>query len=221
MGALLRSPQFQQGLFSIQNPAADLLVRLLDPQMGEHVWDACAAPGGKSALILERCPQLHLTASDSDARRLESLQDLETRLNLRVAKIVACDASKPFFEPMFHRILLDVPCSNLGVMTRRPEVAQRLDRKSFETVVEKQEKILAGAAKCLLPGGVLVYGTCSPEPEETVQVIQKFLSAHPDFKLEPAEKFVEKEWVKDHFVHAGNTELGFDWFFGARLRRNA
>lgn len=221
VGGLLRSPEFAQGLFSLQNPASDLLVRLLDAKPDERVWDACAAPGGKSALILERCPQVQLVVSDSDARRLESIQDLPDRLGLKVFEIKACDAAHPHFGEIFQRILLDVPCSNLGVMARRPEVPQRLDRKSFEAVAVRQRAILAGAAKCLVPGGVLVYGTCSPEPEETTQVVADFLLNHPDFEKEDAAQFVEAEWVKDGCVQAWNTDLGFDGFFGVRLRRKS
>lgn len=219
VGALLRSESFAQGLFSLQNPASDLLVRLLDPQAGERIWDACAAPGGKSALILERCPEVHLVATDSDARRLESMEDLSKRLGLHPSEIKVCDASNPSFGAEFQRILLDVPCSNLGVMARRPEVPQRLDRKSFEAVAKRQRQILAGASRCLLPGGVLVYATCSPEPEETLRVVQDFLRDHSDFEWEDASRFVEAEWVKDGCVQAWNAELGFDGFFGARLRR--
>jgi 16S rRNA (cytosine967-C5)-methyltransferase len=219
IGSLLRTEEFRKGLFSVQNPAADLLVRLLDVNNGQSVWDACAAPGGKSALLLERMPGIHLTASDIDASRLASLSDLSDRLQLPAFESVVQDACAPTLNTRFDRILLDVPCSNLGVVSRRPEVPSRLDPQAFEEIVARQRKILAGAAECLAPGGVLVYGTCSPEPEETTFVVRHFLKHHPEFVLDDASSILGQDWVKDGCVQSFDATLGFDGFFAARLRR--
>jgi 16S rRNA (cytosine967-C5)-methyltransferase len=219
LGAMLASDEFKQGLFSVQNPAADLLVQLLDVTADATVWDACAAPGGKSALILERVPSAKLVASDIDEKRLASLDDLTVRLGLPAFETLVCDATAPNHGRRFARILLDAPCSNLGVMSRRPEVPMRLDRKSFEQTYAKQARILQASAQCLELGGILVYATCSPEPEETTGVIQDFLQKNPNFVLEDAANFVAANFVKDSCIQAFNAELGFDGFFGARLKR--
>jgi len=219
IGALVRSEKFRQGYFSVQNPAADLLADLLKPEPGHAVWDACAAPGGKSALLLERFPEIALTASDVDQQRIKSFSDLNSRLGLPSFRTLVCDATQPEFGAEFDRILLDVPCSNLGVIGRRPEVPLRLDPKSLDNVVDRQQRILEGASKCLKPGGVLVYATCSPEREETFGVIESFLAKHPDFILDDAADFVDARFVKDNCVLAHDAALGFDGFFGARLRK--
>jgi len=219
VGALLHSQEFQQGLFSVQNPASQLLADLLGVQKEERVWDACAAPGGKTALLLESEPTIKMLASDCDADRLKSMGDLHRRLHLPNFRIEVCDASKPAAEWKFDKVLLDVPCSNLGVMARRPEVGLRLDRRSYEEVVKRQRRILEGASQAVVPGGVLVYATCSPEPEETDGLIRDFLGAHPEFLLDDASERVEARFVKDSCVRAFDAEMGFDAFFGARLRR--
>jgi len=219
LGGMLASVEFAQGKFSVQNPASDLLVRLLEVPANASVWDACAAPGGKSALILESVPTAKLVASDIDEKRLASMDDLTKRLQLPTFETIVCDASAPNHGRRFDRILLDSPCSNLGVMSRRPEVPMRLDRKSFEQTCAKQKRILQASAQCLEVGGILVYATCSPEPEETVQVVQEFLQKNPNFILEDAASLVDARFVKDSFVQAFDAEMGFDGFFGARVKR--
>lgn len=219
VGAVLRSKAFLDGRVSVQNPAADLIMDLLELRPSLSVWDACAAPGGKTALLLEREPTLQVLASDSDPKRLEQMRDLNTRLALPVFEMRTMDLQTPQILPEFDRILLDVPCSNLGVLPRRPEVASRLTKKGMLQLVQKQEQILHNASQHLCKDGILVYATCSPEPEETTQVIERFLQKNPDFILESANGFVENEFVKNDCVFAGQSELGFDGFFAARLRR--
>jgi 16S rRNA (cytosine967-C5)-methyltransferase len=219
IGALVRSEKFRQGYFSVQNPAAELLANLLCPEAGHRVWDACAAPGGKSALLLERFPEIILTASDVDQQRIKAFSDLNDRLGLPSFQALVCDATKPEFSELFDRILLDVPCSNIGVIGRRPEVPLRLDPKTLEHVVERQQRILEGASQCLKMGGVLVYATCSPQQEETFGVIESFLRKHPEFVLDDASAFVDTKFVTKSCVLAHDASLGLDGFFGARLRK--
>ena len=219
LGDLLRGPSFREGLCSVQNPASELMLALLGVEPGNRVWDACAAPGGKSALLLERTPGIELWATDIDVKRLASMDDLRVRLRLPEFRCVACDTVNAPWSKPFDRILVDAPCSNLGVMSRRPEVPMRLDRKAFQQVVAGQRKILNGAARHLAVGGVLVYGTCSPEREETGDVVEWFLRKNPGFRLESAESCVEARWVRNGYLVAGDDALGFDGFFGARLRR--
>lgn len=219
VGAVLRSKAFLEGRVSVQNPAADLIMDLLELRPQLRVWDACAAPGGKTALLLEREPTLQVLASDSDSKRLEQMLDLKTRLALPDFEMQTMDLQTPQILPEFDRILLDVPCSNLGVLPRRPEVASRLTKKGLQQLVQKQEQILHHASQHLRKQGILVYATCSPEPEETTQVIDRFLHTHPDFVLESANGFVDNEFVKNDCVFAGQSELGFDGFFAARLRK--
>ena len=179
---LLATPEFVQGLFSFQNPSAYEVVKLLDLKSGMKVWDACAAPGGKTALMAEMDSSLEILATDSSASRLEKMQDLMNRLGLTNIKTETIDLSTDVTSSSkFDRILLDVPCSNMGVIARRPESVYRLTPESISEIAELQYKILEKASAALAPGGRIVYATCSPDPTETTRVIARFVKAHPEF----------------------------------------
>ncbi len=194
---LLATPEFVQGLFSFQNPSAYEVVKLLDLKPGLKVWDACAAPGGKTALMAEMDSSLEILASDSSVLRLVKMQDLMTRLGLTNIKTETIDlaASNAHTSErsdlkhqseatscLFDRILLDVPCSNMGVIARRPESVYRMTPESINEIAELQFQILENASTALAPDGRLVYATCSPDPAETTRVIARFLKAHPEFE---------------------------------------
>ena len=194
---LLATPEFVNGHFSFQNPSAYEVVKLMDLKPGLKVWDACAAPGGKTALMAEMDSSLEILASDSSSSRLEKMQDLMTRLGLMNIKTETIDLAasnaqtsersdlKPQSEAtscLFDRILLDVPCSNMGVIARRPESVYRMTPESINEIAELQFQILENASTALTPNGRLVYATCSPDPAETTRVIARFLKAHPEFE---------------------------------------
>ena len=225
---LLATPEFVNGLFSFQNPSAYEVVKLMDLKPGLKVWDACAAPGGKTALMAEMDSSLEILASDSSASRLDKMQDLMTRLGLTNIKTEVIDLAasnahsskgadgdrfhtsylKPQSEAtscLFDRILLDVPCSNMGVIARRPESVYRMTPESINEIAELQFKILENASTALAPGGRLVYATCSPDPTETTRVIARFVKAHPEF-----EKAGEP-------VLPGLKDSRFDGFFAQAL----
>ena len=213
--AVLESDAFANGEFSLQNPSAYEVVKLLDLKPNLRVWDACAAPGGKSALMAEMDSSLDIYASDVSANRLDKMKDLAGRLglmNIRTACVDVLNLDQAFgLEPgtYFDRILLDVPCSNMGVIARRPEAIYRLSLESIKELAELQYKILEGAATRLKNNGDarIVYATCSPDPVETTQVVAKFLKAHPEF-----EKAGEA-------VLPGNKDSRFDGFFAQALVR--
>lgn len=181
---LLESKEFAEGLFSFQNPAAYDVVSLLKISSGMKVWDACAAPGGKTSLILEMNPSISLVASDISEERVSKMNDLIERQKLESVHFNVMDAANSTYNQEFDRILLDVPCSNFGVLSRRPEVVYRTTSDSIEALAEKQFAILQGASKALKKNGILVYATCSQERAETVAVIKRFLALNPDFTLE-------------------------------------
>ena len=205
--AILASPEFVEGKISFQNPSAYEVVKLLDAKPGMSVWDACAAPGGKTALLAEMDPSLDILATDPSEHRLEKMKDLMDRLGLTNVKIDCVDALSPHTSYLFDRILLDVPCSNMGVVARRPESVYRLTQESLKELAGLQLRILESAARFLKPGGRLVYATCSPDPMETTQVISKFLKGHPEFAKagEP--------------VLPGKKDARFDGFFAQALEK--
>ena len=191
---LLATPEFVKGQFSFQNPSAFEVIKLLDLKPGLKVWDACAAPGGKTALMAEMDGSLEILASDSSASRLEKMQDLMNRLGLTNIKTETIDLAASLSQNSkgasgdraqgsmrFDRILLDVPCSNMGVIARRPESVYRMTPESINEIAELQFKILENASTALAPGGRLVYATCSPDPTETTRVIARFVKAHSEF----------------------------------------
>jgi 16S rRNA (cytosine967-C5)-methyltransferase len=176
-------PGFSDGAVSVQDAGAQLAAEILDAQPGECVLDACAAPGGKTAHILERAGnRLTLTAVDKDPARLTRVSDNLTRLGL-TARTIAGDAAAPGGEwatRPYHRILLDVPCTATGVIRRHPDIKWLRRETDVRALVELQARMLDALWPLLNPGGYLVYGTCSLLPEENELQIQSFLARRSD-----------------------------------------
>ena len=176
-------PGFAEGACSVQDGAAQFAACLLDPQPGEWILDACAAPGGKTAHLLERQPALAgLVAVDADPQRLLRVNENLTRLQLQ-AQVLAGDASTPdawWTGPLFDRILLDAPCSATGVIRRHPDIKWLRRPEDIGELVKLQAKILEALWHKLKPGGTLLYATCSVLPDENREQISRFLAAHND-----------------------------------------
>jgi 16S rRNA (cytosine967-C5)-methyltransferase len=181
---LSKLESFRQGWFYVQDPGTLLAVCELDPQPGETILDFCAAPGGKTTFIAQLMQnQGRLVAHDVSADRLRMVQKNCQRLGVTCVKTVLPSAldSRP---STFDRILVDVPCSNTGVMRRRVDLRWRIQLQEIERLCNLQLDLLKQAALKLKPGGVLVYSTCSLEPEENSEVVKQFLRQRADFKLE-------------------------------------
>lgn len=164
----------RDGLIYIQDPSTSLACRLLDPQIGESVLDACAAPGGKTAMLSSMMNgEGVLVATDSSQPRLDQMKGNLERLHVKNAdlRLVDWTAEVPDL-PVFDAILLDVPCSNTGVMRRRVDVRWRLQPSDFKQQAEFQARLLASTAARLAPGGRLVYSTCSIDREENESVVE-------------------------------------------------
>ena len=216
---ILESESFAKGEFSLQNPSAYEVVKLLDLKSGLKVWDACAAPGGKAALMAEMDASLDILASDVSESRVLKMRDVVDRLgltNVRVEcrDVLALDPSTSLRSAQddtrsskFDRILLDVPCSNMGVIARRPESVYRITPESIKELAALQYDILKAASTKLAPGGILVYATCSPDPEETTKVVNRFVKENPDFEK------------AGDAVLPGAEDARFDGFFAQALRR--
>lgn len=174
------------GQVYIQDPATRHAVDLLDPQPGEQILDACAAPGGKAFLIAMKLGSSEtLTCTDSNEKRLPRLRDNLERLGCGSADICVHDWTKPAPESWrgkFDAILLDVPCSNTGVIRRRVDVRWRLQPDNISELVGVQRSILENAVPCLKAGGRLVYSTCSIEADENELQVGSFLADHPEFR---------------------------------------
>ncbi|MCD6023946.1 MAG: Sun protein [Fibrobacteria bacterium] len=232
-GKVLRSPAFAAGQMSFQDPVALWVVSLLDWRPGLSLLDACSAPGGKSALAIERAAlhykerggespeKARIVCGDLSAARLGRMRDTRERLGHAELLPVAADVAAPPFLTAFDRILVDAPCSNLGVLRRRPEARWHWTPEKTAALAAKQKHLLDKAAALLKPGGRLVYATCSAEAEETLDVVRDFLARRPDFSLASPGGAVPAALQKKEclWVYPGETE--YDGFFAAALIRSA
>jgi len=182
--AVNQLPGFNEGALSVQDLSAQCAADALAPPAGARVLDACAAPGGKSAHLLERDPSLRLLALDIDARRLARVKDTFNRTGVGAqAQLKAADASDPgaWWDGVpFDAILLDAPCSATGIIRRQPDVMFHRRADDIATLVGIQARLLEACWKMLRPGGVLVYATCSILRAENVDQVQGFLKWHAD-----------------------------------------
>jgi 16S rRNA (cytosine967-C5)-methyltransferase len=181
-------PSFQQGWFYLQDPSTLLAGRELDPQPGETILDLCAAPGGKTTFIAQLMNNTgKLVAHDIAADRVKLVRENCTRLGVTCVEAVSAFDFRP---STFDRVLVDAPCSNTGVLRRRVDLRWRVQPDEITRLRANQLDLLKQAASTVKPGGVLVYSTCSLEPEENSEVAKGFLAAHPDFKLESARELM-------------------------------
>jgi 16S rRNA (cytosine967-C5)-methyltransferase len=212
---------FADGLASVQDGGAQLAAGLLQPEPGQRVLDACAAPGGKTSHILETAPELaELVAVDLDVHRLERVRENLRRLGLR-ATVAQGDAAAPagaWATPAgYQRILLDVPCSATGVIRRHPDIKLLRRADDIPRLVYQQARMLEAVWPLLAPGGILVYATCSLLPQENEQQVKAFLARHSDAGELP----IRADW--GHPRDVGRQilpgEHSMDGFYYARLER--
>jgi len=217
--AVNRIPGFEKGWLSVQDPAAQLARDLIAPVASERILDACAAPGGKAAHLLETCSEIELTVLDKRSDRVDQIQQNLGRLGLSVATHVA-DATLPegwWNGTKFHKILLDAPCSATGVIRRHPEIKWLRSRQQVDAVVQTQAGLLQALWPLLEPGGVLVYATCSILKRENDQQIHQFLQQHDNAACEE----ISAEWGMPlgcgRQIIPGEAQM--DGFFYAVLRK--
>jgi 16S rRNA (cytosine967-C5)-methyltransferase len=215
-------PGFAEGLVSVQDCAAQLAAGLLDPQPGDRVLDACAAPGGKTGHLLEIQPEIRqLWAMDSDEARLERLRDNLHRLRLE-ARVICADAAEPatwWDGTPFERILLDAPCSGTGVIRRHPDIKLLRRATDIPALAARQDRMLQALWPLLAPHGTLLYATCSVLSEENEMRIAKFLASHDD--AAPHLPEVEGVVAGKVGVQILPGSLGRDGFYYSRLYKRA
>jgi len=214
-----RLPGFEKGRVSVQDGAAQLAAALLDCSRGMRVLDACAAPGGKTAHLLERTPDLELLALDSDRQRASRISDTLDRLGLK-ATIKCADAATldSWWDGQpFDRILLDVPCSATGVIRRHPDILHLREDRDIASLTRIQAEILDALWRTLKPGGIMLYATCSILKDENERQLTGFLSSHR------AAKEILIDSNQGQPVSVGRQilpgENGMDGFYYARLMK--
>jgi 16S rRNA (cytosine967-C5)-methyltransferase len=178
---------FKRGFFYIQDPSTLLAVTMLDPKPGERALDLCAAPGGKTTFIAQRMENRgHITAHDLAPQRLQMVRENCLRLGVSCAEIslLPDHSENRDRAPDYDRAIVDAPCTNTGVIRRRVDLRWRLASEEIARLAAAQLRLLRSAAFQVKPGGVLIYSTCSLEPEENQHVTATFLVENPFFKLE-------------------------------------
>ncbi|MDQ3206645.1 MAG: 16S rRNA (cytosine(967)-C(5))-methyltransferase, partial [Pseudomonadota bacterium] len=212
-------PGFADGAVSVQDAAAQMVAEALRPPAGSRVLDACAAPGGKAAHLLERDPTLRLTALDVDARRLQLVSGTMARLRCstleRVAAADAGDLAAWWDGTLFQAVLLDAPCSATGIVRRQPDVLLHRRAADLPALVELQARLLDALWSTLERGGVLVYATCSILKAENEVQVDAFLARMPDASAEPLDATLGRASGAGRQRLPG--EQGRDGFYYARI----
>jgi len=214
-------PGFAEGLVSVQDGSAQCVADALSPPAGARVLDACAAPGGKSAHLLERDPALRMTALDIDARRLHRVRETHARLGVGAQAVLhAADAGDPaaWWDGVpFDAILLDAPCSATGIVRRQPDVLLHRRESDIASLAATQARLLDGCWSMLAPGGTLLYATCSILPEENAMQLDAFVARTEGVSVETLDARFGRESGVGRQRLPG--EHGMDGFFYARLRK--
>jgi len=217
---LLNTPEFYQGWFSFQDIAAGLVANLVDPQEGETIVDACSAPGGKMGLLSEQSHgRANIIACDASSSRLKKVDQTVDRLKLEQVTVLQLDASRQLL-PESNKILLDVPCSGTGVLNRRPDARWKRQADDIDSLTDIQRAILINAWTSLLPGGTLIYATCTLEPEENWGLIDSTLEHLQNGEIEVISDEKLKPYIDERGALATLPWIhGMDGMFAVKIRK--
>jgi 16S rRNA (cytosine967-C5)-methyltransferase len=219
-GGMAQLEMFRKGYFSIQDESAGIASKLLDPQQNERIIDLCSGPGGKSMHIAE---MMHNTGKvisvEKYPSRAELVKSAADRLGLTNITILAEDVNE-IETKIADRVLVDVPCSGLGVLRKKPDIKLKRDVSDIPKLSEIQYRLLEKAAVLTKPGGVLVYSTCTTEPEENEMIVQRFLENHKGFSLDDPTSYVSKDFITPKKTVETLPHIhGMDGSFATRLKR--
>jgi 16S rRNA (cytosine967-C5)-methyltransferase len=216
----------EAGLFHVQEAAAQAVCHLLDPRPGQRVLDTCAAPGGKTATMAELMgDEGEILAVDVHPARLGLVRKLLDRLGIGCVRTAAADLSQSVPEEwgLFDRVLLDAPCSGLGVLRRHPESKWRTPPDDIARLAKVQRELMDSVAKVVKPGGYLVYSVCTFTEEEGAGQIRSWLAEHPEFEILDPKQGKKSSWKSlidaDGFMRTWPDIHDMDAFFAVRLRK--
>jgi len=225
-GAADQLPGFQEGFFQVQGEASQLIGYLVDPQPGERVLDACAAPGGKTTHLAELMGDNgELIVTDISVKGLEKLKQNVQRLGLTSVRPFAADVSRGLTGALalpYDRILVDAPCSGLGTLRSHPEAKWQKDERDIRRLSKLQKKMVRRISSYLKPGGILVYATCTLTREENEGVVGDFLDHEKGFVLDNAQDILPREaqpMISGKYFLALPHKHNTDGFFAARMRK--
>ncbi len=222
VGNVRSLPGFREGWWTVQDASAQLVSQLLDPQPGETIIDACAAPGGKTTHIAELMGDRGIVwGCDCYDSRLKKLRQNAQRLQLTSIQYHVGDSRQiPHFKQQGDRVLVDVPCSGLGTLHRHADARWRQTPDSMHNLTHLQRELLWEAATWVKPGGILVYSTCTLSIAENEQILQQFLQQHPDWILDPLNlpEALQSLITPEGWLRVWPHRQHWDGFFIARLR---
>jgi 16S rRNA (cytosine967-C5)-methyltransferase len=216
LGNIINNPVMKQGYVSIHDEAQGLVCHLVAPKPGEKIVDLCSAPGSKTTYMAELMRnQGMITAVEVNGGRMKLVAENTLRLAVTIARTVLADGRNYLISNM-DKVLVDAPCTNSGVIGKRPEVKDRVNGKVVRRLAKLQYDLLSRAAQFLNIGGSLIYSTCSILPQENEEVVTAFLADHSNFILEPAKDFVS---FGDSYLKVLPGEYHTDGIFAARLKK--
>ena len=224
-GALAGLEGYKKGMYSLQGESSMLAAYAMQVKPGMNVLDACAAPGGKSAMMSELMNGTgRVYAWDVHEHRVDLIRAAGRRLRLYNLRPAVHDARQEYeaFENLMNAVLVDAPCSGLGVIADKPDIRLRFDRQELEELVPLQRDILQNCAKFVKVGGLLVYSTCTILPEENEKQVREFLSHNPQFAPDTDDSWLPEKYrhlMKDGMLQLMQHRDGIEGFFIARMRR--
>lgn len=224
-GQVARTKAFAEGLITIQDESSMMPAIALNPQPGDRVLDLCSAPGGKTTHMAELMKnEGSILATDIHPHKLDLINENASRLGIEIIETAPIDGRKSaelLEGNSFDAILVDAPCSGLGVMRRKPDIKYTKRSDDFDRLHEIQLELLSNAVKLLKPGGKLVYSTCTVMPKENEGTVQALLSSHPEMKLVPIEHLPKQllEKQQEGMLQVFPQDFGSDGFFVAVLEK--
>jgi 16S rRNA (cytosine967-C5)-methyltransferase len=216
LSLIINSPLMKDGYISIHDEAQGLVCHLVDPKPGERIVDLCSAPGSKATYMAELMHNAGMIiAVEVSNERLKLVADNAERLGISIMRPVIADGRYYKLEGM-DKVLVDAPCTNAGVIAKRPEVKDRVNKKVVARLAKLQYDLLNNAASFLRVGGSLIYSTCSILPDENEDVIALFMKDNPNFEIEPAQEFTHSD---NEFLKILPCDHNTDGVFAARLKK--
>ena len=216
LSLVINNPLMKQGYISVHDEAQGLICHLVDPKPGETIVDLCSAPGSKATYMAELMKnEGRIIAVEVNSSRLKMVVDNALRLGITIIRPVIADGRRYYIENV-DKVLVDSPCTNSGVIAKRPEVKDRVNPKVVNRLARLQYELINNAAELLRPGGSIIYSTCSILSQEDEEVVELFLRDHPNFELEPARDFTE---LGDQYLKILPCDYHTDGIFAARMKK--
>ena len=212
---------FSKGYFAIQDESTAISCNVLAPKPGMRTLDLCAAPGGKTAYLAELMKnEGEIIAIDKFDSRLKILEKNLNRLGVKNVKSIAVDALEYQDDKLFDRVLIDAPCTGFGTLTKKPDIKWKKDLSDIRRITKTQMALLEKGASLLKPGGIVVYSTCTIEPEENIDVVNQFLESHRNFQLMSLKNELDDSLVNSSGIVQTYPNINqMDGAFAAKIKK--